>query len=68
MSNATRGQRILLKKRQTTDLVCPLAENKQYPIKDDDTEVHGSAQKNIKRQESAKPWKRTASSCASRGS
>ena len=47
-------------------MVCPLAKNKQCPIKDDDTEVHGSAQKNIKRQESAKPWKRTASSCLSK--
>ena len=64
MSNATKAQRILLKKRQTTDLVRPLAENKQCPIKDDDSEVRGSAQKNIKRQETAKPCN-SDSSCAS---
>ena len=54
-----------MKRRQTTDLVRPLAESKQCPIKDDDTEEHGSAQKNIERQETAKACKKTDSSCAS---
>lgn len=65
MSNATRAQRILLKKKkQSIDLVHPLAENMQCPVKEDVTEVLRSAQKNIERQEAGKPCD-SDSSCAS---
>lgn len=55
MSNAARAQRILLKKKETTDLVHPLAENLQCAIKDDFIQVHRSAQKNTEGPETVKP-------------
>lgn len=61
--NATRAQRILLKK-QATGSIGPPAERMQCPIKDDDTQADSSAQKNIVRRETVKPCN-SDSSCAS---
>lgn len=65
MSNATRAQRVLLKRKQRSlDLVCPCGENVQGPIKDDCMEVLSSVHKDIEGTETVKPCN-SDSSCAS---